>query len=75
MASSFFATTVSSGYYNIIAYQGLVHHTQAPLEFGRRYFFLPYCCMLHVRHSGFINEIAKTGDGGYRVRLEGVWLS
>ena len=66
---------IDIGYYNNIAYQGLVHHTRVPLEFGRRYFFLPHFCMLQVRHSGLINEIAKTNDGGYRVRLEGVWLS
>jgi uncharacterized Fe-S cluster-containing protein len=63
------------GYYNIIAYEGLVYHTRGALEFGRRYFFMPHFCMLQVRHSGLINEIAKTADGGYRVRLEGVWLS
>lgn len=66
---------IDIGYYNIIAYQGLVHHTRTALDFGRRYFFLPHFCMLNVRHSGLINEIAKTSDGGYRVRLEGVWLS
>lgn len=66
---------IDIGYYNIIAYQGIVRHTRVPLEFGRRYFFMPRFCMLQVRHSGLINEIAKLGEGAYRVRIEGVWLS
>jgi hypothetical protein len=64
---------IEIGYYNIIAYEGVVRHADKPLEFGKRYFFLPRYCMLQVRHSGLINYIAKM-DGYYHVRLEGIWL-
>lgn len=64
---------VEIGYYNIIAYEGMVRLADKPLEFGKRYFFLPRYCMLQVRHSGLINYIAGTADG-HRVRLEGIWL-
>lgn len=61
------------GLYNPIAYEGLVRHTRAELQIGRRYFFLPRACMLQSRHSGVANALAKREEG-LRVRLEGIWI-
>ena len=64
---------IDIGYYQIIAYEGLVRETKGELGFGERHYFLPRYCMLQARHSGLINAISKTADG-YHVRLEGIWL-
>jgi uncharacterized Fe-S cluster-containing protein len=64
---------IDIGYYQIIAYEGLVRETQGELGFGERHYFLPRYCMLQSRHSGLINAIYKTANG-YHVRLEGIWL-
>ncbi len=62
------------GHYNIIAYEGLVRHTRAELQIGRRYYFLPRRCVLMSRHSGLVNALAKRPHG-MRVRVEGIWIS
>lgn len=68
------AAGVEIGLYNPIAYEGIVRHSRAELQIGRRYFFLPRACMLQSRHSGVANALAKRKDG-MRVRLEGIWIS
>lgn len=65
---------INIGYYNPIAYEGLVQYSNKDLQFGRRYYFLPRYCMLQSRHSGLLNVLAKTNEGT-RVRLEGIILS
>lgn len=65
---------VEVGLYNPLAYEGLVRHTRAELQIGRRYFFLPQTCMLQSRHSGVIAALARRPDG-MRVRLEGIWIA
>ena len=62
------------GYYNIIAYDGLVRHSREELQIGRRYYFLPHTCVLLSRHSGLVNALAKRTNG-MRVRVEGIWIS
>ena len=62
------------GHYNIIAYEGLVRHSRAELQIGRRYYFLPRTCVLMSRHSGLVNALAKRANG-MRVRVEGIWIS
>lgn len=62
------------GYYQSIAYDGLVRHSRAELQIGRRYYFLPRTCVLLSRHSGIVNAMAKRGNE-MRVRLEGIWIS
>lgn len=62
------------GYYQIIAYDGLVRHSREELQIGRRYYFLPRTCVLLSRHSGLISALAKRG-AETRVRLEGIWIS
>ncbi len=64
---------IEIGYYQILAYEGIVRQKQVELQLGRRYDFLPRYCMLQARHSGLINTMTKTIDG-YRVRLEGIGL-
>lgn len=61
------------GYYQIVAYDGLVRHSREELQIGRRYYFLPRTCVLLSRHSGLISALAKRGDET-RVRLEGIWI-
>ena len=65
---------IEIGQYNPVAYEGMVRHTRAPLEIGRRYFFLPRYCMLQSRHSGVINLIARRAHGA-RVRIEGITIA
>ncbi|MBE0547444.1 MAG: Fe-S cluster protein [Rubrivivax sp.] len=65
--------SVEIGLYNPIAYEGLVRHTRAELQIGRRYFFLPRACMLQSRHSGLASALARR-EQGLRVRLEGIWI-
>ena len=62
------------GYYQIIAYDGLVRHSREELQIGKRYYFLPRTCVLLSRHSGLISALAKRGDAT-RVRVEGIWIS
>lgn len=62
------------GYYNIIAYDGLVRHSRKELQIGMRYFFLPRTCVLLSRHSGLVNALAKRDDA-MRVRVEGIWIA
>lgn len=61
------------GYYQIIAYDGLVRHSRKELQIGRRYYFLPRTCVLLSRHSGLVSALAKRGNE-MRVRLEGIWI-
>lgn len=65
---------IDIGLYNPIAYEGIVQRTRAELQIGRRYYFLPYACMLQSRHSGVANALAHRPEG-LRVRLEGIWIS
>jgi len=62
------------GSYTPIAYEGIVRHARVELEIGRRYYFLPGPCMLHSRHSGLVNVLAKR-ENGLRARFEGIWIS
>ena len=65
---------IEIGNYHPIAYEGIVRHSRAQLEIGRRYYFLPATCMLQSRHSGVITMLAKRAEG-MRVRLEGIWIA
>jgi len=58
---------------HILAYKGMVKQSRAALNLGCRYFFLPRYYILQAWHSGLINTLTKR-DGGYHVRLEGIWL-
>lgn len=62
------------GLYTPVAYEGLVKQSRTELKFSIRYYFLPRYCVLRSRHSGLMTFIAKTEDG-YRVRMEGIWIS
>ena len=62
------------GYYQIIAYDGLVRHSREELQIGRRSYVLPRTCVLLSRQSGLISALAKRGNET-RVRLEGIWIS
>lgn len=66
--------SIEIGQYNPIAYEGIVRHTRVPLEIGRRYYFLPRACMMQSRHSGVASAVARR-ENGFRVRLEGIWIS
>jgi uncharacterized Fe-S cluster-containing protein len=64
------------GPYGAQAYEGIVKFERSkvsPLKLGIRYDFLPGVCMMQWRHSGLLNA-AKRIDGGWWVRLEGIWI-
>jgi uncharacterized Fe-S cluster-containing protein len=61
------------GYYIAEGYEGLIHRSRVDLKIGMRYFFQPTMCMLQWRHSGLVNYLNKI-DGGYQVRVEGLWI-
>lgn len=62
------------GYYQIVAYEGLVRHSREELQIGRRYYFLPRTCVLMSRHSGLISALAKR-ENETRARVESIWIS
>lgn len=64
---------INIGYYNTVAYEGIVKYTRKKLQIGRRYYFQPRYCMLQWRHCGLINQITKTSNG-FQVRIEGLWI-
>jgi uncharacterized Fe-S cluster-containing protein len=61
------------GYYIAEAYEGLITDSRVVPQIGARYFFQPRMCMLQWRHSGLVNYINRI-DGGWQVRLEGLWI-
>ena len=64
------------GPYEAKAYEGIVRFERSKvnlLKLGMRYDFLPGLCMMQWRHSGLLNA-AKRIDGGWWVRLEGIWI-
>jgi len=63
------------GYYEAIAYDGLVHekHPECKLQIGMRYFFQPRRCMMQWRHSGLITFLNDTPTG-VQVHAEGLMI-
>ncbi len=61
------------GYYIAEAYEGLITETSIEPTIGMRYFFQPRMCMLQWRHSGLVNYVNRI-DGGWQVRVEGLWI-
>jgi hypothetical protein len=35
---------------------------------------MPRRCMLQWRHSGLVNAVTRLKEGGYRVRIEGLYI-
>ena len=64
---------INIGYYNTVAYEGIVKHTRKELQIGKRYYFQPRSCVLQWRHCGIINQMTKTKQGVH-VRMEGIWI-
>jgi len=62
------------GYYVAHAYEGIVTDTKEIPVIGKRYWFMPRRCMLQWRHSGLVNSVARYANGGYRVRIEGLYI-
>ncbi|MBP7077603.1 MAG: hypothetical protein KBB11_11190 [Bacteroidales bacterium] len=62
------------GFYVAHAYEGIVSDTKETPVIGKRYWFMPRRCMLQWRHSGLINSVARHANGGYRVRIEGLYI-
>jgi uncharacterized Fe-S cluster-containing protein len=65
---------IDIGYYVAQAYDGLIKEANEEIKLGRRYWFLPRRCMLQWRHSGLVNAITRMKDGGYKVRIEGLFI-
>jgi uncharacterized Fe-S cluster-containing protein len=61
------------GYYIAEGYEGIVKTTRVEIKIGMRYYFQPRMCMLQWRHSGLVNYI-NVIDGGFQIRLEGLWI-
>jgi len=65
---------IDIGYYTAQAYEGLIIDWKDDIVLGKRYWFMPRRCMLQWRHSGLINAVTKIKDGGYKVRIEGLYI-
>jgi uncharacterized Fe-S cluster-containing protein len=65
---------VDIGYYVAQAYDGLITEYNEEIRLGKRYWFLPRRCMLQWRHSGLVNSVTKLKSGGYKVRIEGLFI-
>jgi uncharacterized Fe-S cluster-containing protein len=65
---------IDIGYYVAQAYDGLIRETKEEIKLGKRYWFLPRRCMLQWRHSGLVNAVTRLKDGGYKVRIEGLFI-
>lgn len=65
---------IDIGYYVAQAYEGLIKEAKDEIKLGKRYWFLPRRCMLQWRHSGLVNSVTRLKDGGYRVRIEGLFI-
>lgn len=65
---------IDIGYYVAQAYDGLIKEAKEEIKLGLRYWFLPRRCMLQWRHSGLVNAVTRMKDGGYKVRIEGLFI-
>jgi uncharacterized Fe-S cluster-containing protein len=65
---------IDIGYYVAQGYEGLIREAKEEIKLGRRYWFLPRRCMLQWRHSGLVNAVTRMKDGGYKVRIEGLFI-
>jgi len=65
---------IDIGYYVAQAYDGLIRESKDEIKLGTRYWFLPRRCMLQWRHSGLVNAVTSMKDGGYKVRIEGLFI-
>ena len=65
---------IDIGYYVAQGYEGLIRDAKEEIKLGKRYWFLPRRCMLQWRHSGLVNAVTKLKDGGYKVRIEGLFI-
>ncbi|MCX6247253.1 MAG: Fe-S cluster protein [Bacteroidetes bacterium] len=65
---------IDIGYYVAQAYDGLIRDAKEEIRLGKRYWFLPRRCMLQWRHSGLVNAVTRMKDGGYKVRIEGLFI-
>jgi uncharacterized Fe-S cluster-containing protein len=65
---------IDIGYYVAQAYDGLIKEAKQEIKLGTRYWFLPRRCMLQWRHSGLVNAVTRMKDGGYKVRIEGLFI-
>ena len=65
---------IDIGYYVAQGYEGLIRDAKEEIKLGKRYWFLPRRCMLQWRHSGLVNAVAKLKEGGYKVRIEGLFI-
>jgi hypothetical protein len=65
---------IDIGYYVAQGYEGLIKETRTEIKLGMRYWFLPRRCMLQWRHSGLVNAVTRLKDGGFKVRIEGLFI-
>jgi uncharacterized Fe-S cluster-containing protein len=65
---------IDIGYYIAQGYEGLIREAKEEIILGKRYWFLPRRCMLQWRHSGLVNAVTRMKDGGYKVRIEGLFI-
>ncbi len=65
---------IDIGYYVAQAYDGLIRDAKEEIKLGKRYWFLPRRCMLQWRHSGLVNAVTRLKEGGYKVRIEGLFI-
>lgn len=65
---------IDIGYYVAQGYEGLIRDAKEEIRLGKRYWFLPRRCMLQWRHSGLVNAVVRMKDGGFKVRIEGLFI-
>lgn len=65
---------IDIGYYVAQGYEGLIKEAKEEITLGKRYWFMPRRCMLQWRHSGLVNAVTRMKDGGYKVRIEGLFI-